>query len=131
MRWLRLHQKWGTCLALAALLIQLAVTSGHVHLDTADRDHSHIAHVDAPADVHGDHAATAEHEHDPSGIPHAPDRDHCVVCALIHLAQLLIAPAAPVLAQPDLVDRQPVSRSAAAPTAQHPAHFQARAPPLA
>jgi hypothetical protein len=133
MRWFRLHQRWGTCLALAALLIQLVVASGHIHLDAADYDHSHVAHVDAPADAQGSNAAiaTAAHEYDSSGVPHAPDRDHCAVCALIHLAQSLVAPSAPLLAQPDFVDRPAASEPTAALTAQHPALFQARAPPLA
>jgi hypothetical protein len=133
MRWFRLRQRWGTYLALAALMIQLVVASGHVHLDAADHDHPHIAHVDAHADVHGDRAAIAseEHEHNSSGVPHAPDQNHCAACALIHLAQSLIAPTAPVLAQPDFVGLQPTSEPIAALMAQHPALFQARAPPLA
>jgi hypothetical protein len=133
MRWFRLRQKWGTCLALAALLIQLVVASGHIHLDAADPDQSHIAHVDTPADAHGDHAAIApaEHEDDSSGVPHAPDRDHCAVCALIHLAQSLVAPSAPVLAAPDFIDRQPASEPTAALTARQPALFRSRAPPIA
>jgi hypothetical protein len=133
MRWFRLRQKWGTCLALAALLIQLVVASGHIHLDAADHEHSHVAHVDAHADAHSDHAtiAPAEHEDNSSGVPHAPDRDHCAVCALIHLAQSLIAPSAPVLAAPDFADGQLASERTAALTAQHPALFRARAPPIA
>jgi hypothetical protein len=131
MRWFRLRQKWGTCFALAAMLIQLVVASGHIHLD-ADHDHPHVAHLDAHADVHGDHGAVApaEHEHDSSGVPHVPDRSHCAACALIHLAQSLVAPTAPVLAQPDLPDRPVTPEPAAALTAQHPALFQARAPPI-
>ena len=134
MRWFRLRQRWGTCLALAALVVQLVVASGHIHLDPADHDHSHIAH----AGLHGDDAAVAAaahehdaHEHDPSGVPAAPDHRPCAACALIQLAQSLLAPAAPVLAPPNAIERQPVSESATALTAPEPARFRARAPPFA
>ena len=78
MRWFRLRQRWGTCLALAALVVQLVVASGHIHLDPADHHHRHVAH----AGLHGDDAAVAAaahehdaHEHDPSGVPAAPDHE--------------------------------------------------------
>jgi hypothetical protein len=54
-----------------------------------------------------------------------------VLSALIHLAQSLVTPTAPVLATPDFVDRQPASEPLVALTARHPALFQARAPPIA
>jgi hypothetical protein len=134
MRWFRLHQKWGTCFELAALLIQLGVCAGHVHVGLEDHDYRHVEYAGAPTDTHGRSAAAAhEHEQDDDspGAPHAPDRNHCAVCALIHLAQSFVTPTAPVLAQPDLVDHRPVSEPPAALTAQHPALFQARAPPIA
>ncbi len=131
MRWFRLHQRWGTCLALAALVLQLVVASGHIHLDAADHDHSHVAHTGPHGDDATVGATATAHEHDSSGVPAAPDHDRCAACALIHLAQSLLAPGAPVLALPNAIEPRPVSESSARLMPREPARFRARAPPFA
>ncbi|MGE0038526.1 MAG: DUF2946 family protein [Xanthobacteraceae bacterium] len=130
MRWFRLHQKWGTCFALAALMIQLVVASAHVHLDPSDRQHgNHLAHVESHA---GDAAISAvAHEPDAPGDQHSHHQDQCAACTLIHLAQSLLAPNVPTLALPDAIERQPASRPAIGLATPDTALFRARAPPFA
>lgn len=117
MRWLR--QKWGSYLALAALVFQLALTFGHVHLD----------HVGSLSD-HAWIASTAGNAADAPLSPDAPDHDHCAICALIHLAQALVAPVAPVLLLPASFEHRVRLADAVGLTARHLALFRARAPPL-
>jgi hypothetical protein len=130
MRWFRLRQRWGTCLALAALIVQLVVASGHIHLEFGghDHDHDHIVR----ADPHG-HAAGPASAHEPvePDDKHAPHHDRCAACTLVQLAQSLLSPAAPVLALPHTFALQHENESSAALTAPTAAHFRARAPPLA
>ncbi len=57
MRWFRLRQRWGSYLALAALVFQLAIACSHVHLD-----HAHLGHAESHA---GDAAIAAGADHGP------------------------------------------------------------------
>lgn len=119
MRWFRLRQRWGSCLALVALLIQLVVTAGHVHLDHVSPHAHEIA------------AASAATGPEAPNNPQAPDQDHCPACALIHLAHALLAPAAPVLPLPVAFNRPELVVGSAGPTTSQTARFRARAPPIA
>ena len=125
MRWFRLRQRWGSYLALAALVFQLAIACSHVHLD-----HAHLGHAESHA---GDAAIAAGADHGPEApsTPEGPDQDHCAICALIHLTQTLVAPTAPILALPVAFERHALIAVATELTAPHPALFRARAPPIA
>ena len=128
MRWLR--HRWGSYLALAALLFQLALTFGHVHLGHVQFGHLDLVHAGSSS---GDVTITAVGGHGdeaPSG-PDAPGDDHCATCALIHLAQALLTPDAPILPQPVWLDRPLLVAATAGLTPPLPALFRARAPPHA
>jgi hypothetical protein len=118
MGWLR--NRWGSYLALAVLVFQLALTFGHVHLNLIGSVTGHAAISTA--------AGTTP---DAPVSPDAPDHDHCATCALIHLAQALVAPVAPVLLLPASFEHHVRFADAVGLTAQPLALFRARAPPLA
>jgi len=133
MRWFRLRQRWGTCLALAALIIQLVVASGHIHLDFAGHHHDHGHDRVALAEPHGGHATFSAAPHEPvePDDKHGSHQDRCAACTLVQLAQSLLAPATPILALPHAFAPQHETESSAALTASTAAHFRARAPPFA
>jgi len=119
MRWFRPKLRVGSRLALFALAVQIALSFGHVHLDTLAR---------APAPGSGkvllsDRAPS----HDSSG---ALDRD-CPICALIQLVGSSAPGATPALPLPPdhrMIRPQAVTVLAlAAPSRQV---FQARGPPV-
>jgi Protein of unknown function (DUF2946) len=124
MPWFRSRLRFGGCLALLALALQLALTFGHVHLDAfAARE---------PAQAAGAHGQIASSVPDPaSGETPALDDDYCAICALVQLAGSMVTPTAPPLLPPmqgeaerrTLVSDFYLSRAP-------PARFHARAPPL-
>ena len=119
MRWLR--HRWGSYLALAALVFQFALTFGHVHLDHTGSFAGHSAI-----------AATAnDAPHAPPLSPDSPDQDHCSICALVNLAQTLVAPVAPILLLPASFRHPAAVADAVGLTPRSLAVFRARAPPLA
>lgn len=128
MGWFRSRSRWGSWLALLALVLQLALSFGHVHLDDDDAPVSqHLtlvgAHVSAAV------AATA----DPAGkdAPALPD-DYCPICTLIHLAGALMPAEPPSLPLPTALARLRTNSAAEFDlTASPRAPFGARAPPLA
>lgn len=123
MGWFRSRSKWGSCLALLALALQLALSFGHVHVGLVSK-HSSASIVAISTDAHK-----------PAGRqPHLPAAaDHnCPVCALIHLAGTLLPSAPPALALPAISGRLPHEIVAQFDLSATPsAHFQARGPPLA
>src|ERR1700752_5066087 len=92
MRRLRSIRRFGAGLGLFALLLQLALSFGHVHpedlLGTSAAGIAAVAGKSPPAtpapDSHG------------SGAPH----DDCPICAVMHLAGTIVLPEPPVLALP-------------------------------
>lgn len=121
MRWFRLHARSGSWIALSALILQLALTFGHVHFDRA----APPGHATAAVVSTGHAPAT----------PDTPDSladGHCAVCAVIHLAGSLMpthAPALPqVIAFGHAAFTSAVSRELTAPKFTL---LQARAPPIA
>ena len=110
MDWFRSRSKWGSYLALFALVFQLALTFGHVHLDRAapiSADRSTVTTVIA-------------------------SDDRCPICTLIHLAGALVLAEPPSLPLPDISVRVPSEPPLAFdfPSPQRPL-FAARAPPTA
>jgi hypothetical protein len=114
-------------LALFALALQLALTSGHAHLDhfaPVSSDKFTVASADALSDAHNTPA-------NPTG---RDDRagDRCPICSLIHLASALVLTEPPSLPLQDVFGRLPrepaLTFDFAAPQR---ALFAARAPPIA
>jgi hypothetical protein len=122
MRWIH-HRRFGSCLALAALVLQLVLSFGHVHLDGVHRTHPALA-------VSGSAAQAS-----PLGAPHPgndADDDYCAICATIFLAANSFLPPAPQLPVP-FVSR-PIEHFAPGAVdfiVPRRAPFQSRAPPLA
>ena len=129
MGWLRSRSRWGSYLALFALVVQLALSFAHVHLEGGAPLAGHASALFA---VHPASAAAAAV--DPAGkeFPALPD-DHCPICTLIHLAGALVPAAAPTLPQLAVFGRIPFAAAVEFDLAR-PHYYSplgARAPPLA
>ena len=133
MGWLRSRSKWGSCLALFALALQLALTFGHVHLDRpAGLSPEKFTSADKGAVAAADASSTAQSTTaDPAGPGHRAD-DRCPICTVIHFASALVLAEAPSLPLPDLSGSLPSDPPLAFdfPSPQR-ALFAARAPPTA
>ena len=122
MRWFY-KRRFGSCLALAALALQLAVSLGHVHLDGVHRSYPALA-------LSGSAAQASQ-----LPAPHPGndgDDDYCAICATIFLAANSFLPPSPQLPVP-FVSR-PIERFARVAVdfiVPRRAPFQSRAPPLA
>lgn len=122
MRWVH-NRRFGSCLALAALALQIVVSFGHVHLDGVRR-------ADPALTVAGSAAQASQlpvqHPGDDG------DDDYCAICATIYLAANSFLPPAPQLPVP-FVSRpiEHLDRVAVVFIAPRRAPFQSRAPPLA
>lgn len=109
-------------LALGALVLQLVLSFGHVHLDGRYG-------ANAGASISG-FAANAQPQ--PAPQPGDHDDDYCAICASIYLAATSFVPQAPPLPVP-FVSR-PIEHFGSAPiafVAPRRTPFQSRAPPLA
>jgi Protein of unknown function (DUF2946) len=127
MDWFRSRSKWGSYLALFALVFQLALTFGHVHLDRA------APISEAKSTVAGADASNATQVTPPDPTDrHDRTDDHCPICTLIHLAGALVLAEPPSLPLPDISVRVPSEPPLAFdfPSPQRPL-FAARAPPTA
>ena len=129
MGWFRSRSRWGSYLALFALVVQLALSFGHVHLEGGAPVSGYTSALFA---VHPANAAAAAV--DPAGkeFPALAD-DHCPICTLIHLASALVPATAPAL--PRLAVFGGVRFAAAVEFDLTKPHYHsplgARAPPLA
>jgi len=124
MRWFRPRSRLTAIVAAAALLLQLALTSAHVHIANGD-GHDAASHAAIANAVKS--AAPAQHDDD-----HDRADGLCLVCANIHLAGLGQLPDAPALDAPTLSEagvRVPVPQDGNAPHVS--LAFRSRAPPLA
>src|SRR5205809_2329058 len=124
MAWFQARARWGAYLALLALAFQLAISFGHVHVDRTaliSADATAIASTQASSDTpsnRADHEDVAD--------------DLCPICALIHLAGVLVPAQIPPLPLPNIF--RSLRQEAAARfdlTAAPGARFRARAPPFA
>jgi hypothetical protein len=120
MQWLRSRVRLGSWLALFALVLQLALTFGHVHVDGLPGGTS--TRIEASA---GAPAPTGNDGPNAAG-------DYCALCALLHLAGTLV-PVAITLLLPVIFtqSRPPDAGLCFALPARRSASFAARAPPLA
>jgi Protein of unknown function (DUF2946) len=127
MHWFRSRAKGYSFLALFALLLQLALSFSHLHLDAAVSGARHSSKIFAV-----DNAAAPISAVDPASqdLPEHGD-DYCAICGVIHLARSVILSPAPSLLPPATYARAqfaPQTHSAAAEPSRTP--FQARAPPI-
>ena len=122
MRWVD-NWRFGSCLALAALALQLVVSFGHVHLDGVHRASPALA-------LSGSGAQASQLPRPQPG--NDADDDYCAICATIFLAANSFLPPAPQLPVP-FVSR-PIEHFAPGAVdfiVPRRAPFQSRAPPLA
>jgi hypothetical protein len=125
MRRLRSIRRFGAGLGLFALLLQLALSFGHVHPeDLLGASAAGIANVVAGK---AQLPSTDQNRHAP-GAPH----DDCPICSVMHLAGTIVLPAPPVLALPAQFT-VPVFSTDDLVTVVIPRRppFQTRAPPIA
>ncbi|MET0877681.1 MAG: DUF2946 domain-containing protein [Tardiphaga sp.] len=117
MKWFRTHIQNGSRLALLALAIQLVLSFGHFHSDTARAAGSTVESVQLA-----------------DGSGHAPDRhpaDGCAICAVMAQAAAVVLASPPVL--PLLQAAEFVQLATAVAFVHSVAFggaFQPRAPPL-
>ncbi len=138
MGWVRLHRRFGAWPGLAALVLQIVLSFGHIH---AGKVHVEglarsVGIALASALGHSQPAARAESGQKPAAPNSGPisgdDDDYCVICASIFLASTSLAAQAPALAVPLAFQR--VTRTYEAESGfavSRPAFFQSRAPPAA
>jgi hypothetical protein len=119
MQWFRARRSASSYAALFALVLQLALSFGHVHLDAPALGKSTLA--------------AAQKASDPQSVPpgNIPDRDEgCAICAIISLSGALLIPDAPTLVFAPAPE-EAFFQNLAAVLVSDPtrAQFQARAPP--
>ena len=116
MHWFRARLRSSSFVALFALALQLALSFGHVHLDSISGQTP--AQIEISSTASGD---TSDHAD-----------GYCAICAIVHLAGALVHPNAPSLALPVAFAQVQLTAAAIlqAPI-QVTAFFAARAPPLA
>jgi hypothetical protein len=133
MKWVRRNIKTGSRLALFALVVQLALSFGHFHFNSAQA---------APAIQTGlteaDHAqslAASETAGQPQQQPSSPDTDQqpadaCAICAVIALAGNAMFSTPPLLLLPQAVELLYLATDAEfAHLNSRRSAFQSRAPP--
>ena len=129
MRWFRSQGRASAWVALFALLLQFAVSFGHVHVDHA---RSPLPAVSDVADLMG--GRQQGHAADPQ---HAPDDDHadhkaCAICILnqmVGTAQTAAPPSVPLALVSRTTEQAFVSQRIAVKPL--PSAFRSRAPPAA
>ena len=124
MRRLRSIRRFGAGLGLFALLLQLALSFGHVHpedlLGASAGGIQTVAGKTQPL-------SPAQDRHAP-GAPH----DDCPICAVMHLAGTIVLPDAPALALPTQFTVAVFSTDGhVAVVVPRRPPFQTRAPPIA
>ena len=125
MRRLRSIRRLGAGLGLFALLLQLALSFGHIHPE----DLLGASAAAVAGEVVGKALpAGTEPDRHPPGAPH----DDCPICAVMHLAGTIVLPEPPVLALPAQFTPAvfPADDFAAIVIPRRPP-FQTRAPPIA
>jgi hypothetical protein len=126
MGWVHRHKRHGALFALAALLLQIAVSFGHVHLDGLVRAAPH-------AIVTGAHKITlAQTTGQGPARNNGDDDDYCAICASIFLVSTSFVSEPPKL--PVLVGFVRIEHSFSATRgiiAPQRFAFQSRAPPAA
>lgn len=124
MRRFRSTRRFGAALGLFALLLQLALSFGHVHAEDllgASSASIQVLAGKAPS------ANPAQNRHFP-GTPH----DDCPICTVMHLAGTIVVPEPPVLVLPTQFTTAVFSTNdLLAVVIPRRLPFQTRAPPTA
>src|SRR5262252_11094673 len=107
--WACRHKRQGAVLALIALVLQVALTFGHVHL--------HGLSGSSPRIVAGEASLAHPPLQPPAQTPSDND-DYCAICASIFLASSAFAPAPPQLLVPASFQRVELCFHAARPLAE-------------
>jgi hypothetical protein len=99
MKWFRSNIRTGARLALLALLVQFALSFGHVHgfaLKAASA---------TPSALPADHAADGKARPQPAPVKHDSDQstDICAICAVMAMASTVLLSSPPILLLPDTV----------------------------
>lgn len=142
MGWVRFHRRCGARLGLAALLLQIALSFGHIHIGNV--------HVGGAAQAFGLAAAKSFHNSHPQSagvrLAQAPQRspaqnshqnsgdddDYCAICASIFLASTAFAAQPPQLPVPLHFARiAPAFAAEQSASLSRPVFFRSRAPPAA
>lgn len=120
MGWVRAHQRSAAVTALFALLLQLALAFGHVHVLKAGEPLTVVA-----AATTGDAAGSTQPDSD-----HRHHGDYCAICAVMTLLGGAQAAAAPTLLPPlAFVSAARGAADVAIRAASEHAAFRSRAPP--
>ena len=98
MKWFRSNIRTGARLALLALLVQFALSFGHIH-GFAPQAASATQSV-LPAD----HAADGKSRPAPSKSDSDQTNDVCAICAVMAMASTVLFSAPPILLLPDAVE---------------------------
>ena len=123
MGWVWLHRRHGALLALAALVLQIVLSFGHVHLRGVAQS--------APLAITHSIALADKNSQTPAPIPADTD-EYCAVCASIFLASSAFAATPPQLLVPANFQQVEHSFNVARPfTGPSRLAFRARAPPVA
>ena len=134
MGWVRFHRRFGAGLGLAALVLQFAVSFGHIHVGNVHIDTAWRSAINAVAKSKPAVLAQSGHQspsHD-SGQNSGDGDDYCAICASIFLASTSLAAQPPLLVVPLQFERVALSFDAERGIAAfRPAFFRSRAPPLA
>jgi hypothetical protein len=126
MGWIHCHKRYGACVALAALALQIVLSFGHVHLNGVSRAAPHVALAGTQK------AALVQAPRQLPAQDSTDDDDYCAICASIYLASTSFMPLAPQLPVPVGFERIEHSLSVARGVlAQRRVAFQSRAPPAA
>ncbi len=120
---MRTNWLWSTWLALAAMALQIALSFGHIHLESLGTG-SVVASVAA--------SKASSWQQKPAQHPANEADDYCAICATIHLTSSSFLPDAPLLPVP-FASRtiEHFSHFAFVFVAPQRTAFQSRAPPLA
>jgi hypothetical protein len=134
MGWVRFHRRYGAWPGLAALVLQLALSFGHIHIGNVHVDAAWHSAIGAAAKSEPVVLAQSQHQspsHD-SGQSSGDGDDYCAICASIFLASTSLAAQPPLLVVPVHFERVALSFDAERGiAASRPAFFRSRAPPLA
>jgi hypothetical protein len=136
MNWFRKYLKLGSRLALLALVLQFALSSGHFHAfavqaaPAPQTSPTKVARVGREAVLTRDTTAETLRKQQPSDHDRDQPADACAICAVISLAGSALFAAPPVLLLPRPVDHLYLATDARFLHLQS-AHsaFQSRAPP--
>ena len=120
----RIGRKWGGCLALFALALQLILSFGHVHTEDLG--------LAAPAEAVASHAQSASGD-DTQPPRHRDDaHDICAICIALSLSATSLLPVVTSLSLPIAYEWEwPANVQSAQVVFALKSYYQARAPPRA